>query len=101
MDTATPPRQSLASTMEITSQRRSSISSQVRQTFSKYSNLGLFNYHLSFSSLSVYELSDDRPECNSWHDDSAATAAATTAAAASDKRTGERDVTIHSVGFIV
>lgn len=28
MDTATPPRQSLASTMEITSQRRSSISSQ-------------------------------------------------------------------------
>uniref|UniRef100_I3JQB7 Circadian locomoter output cycles protein kaput n=1 Tax=Oreochromis niloticus TaxID=8128 RepID=I3JQB7_ORENI len=31
MDTATPPRQSLASTMEMTSQRRSSISSQVRQ----------------------------------------------------------------------
>uniref|UniRef100_A0A665SZK9 Circadian locomoter output cycles protein kaput n=1 Tax=Echeneis naucrates TaxID=173247 RepID=A0A665SZK9_ECHNA len=30
MDTATPPRQSLASTMEMTSQRRSSISSQVR-----------------------------------------------------------------------
>lgn len=29
MDTATPPRQSLASTMEMTSQRRSSISSQV------------------------------------------------------------------------
>uniref|UniRef100_A0A672Z990 Circadian locomoter output cycles protein kaput n=1 Tax=Sphaeramia orbicularis TaxID=375764 RepID=A0A672Z990_9TELE len=30
MDTATPPRQALASTMEMTSQRRSSISSQVR-----------------------------------------------------------------------
>lgn len=29
MDMATPPRQSLASTMEMTSQRRSSISSQV------------------------------------------------------------------------
>ena len=30
MDTATPPRQSVASTIDMTSQRRSSISSQVR-----------------------------------------------------------------------
>uniref|UniRef100_A0A8C9YUS5 Circadian locomoter output cycles protein kaput n=1 Tax=Sander lucioperca TaxID=283035 RepID=A0A8C9YUS5_SANLU len=34
MDMATPPRQSLGSTMEITSQRRSSISSQVRLDWS-------------------------------------------------------------------
>ncbi|TKS68101.1 Circadian locomoter output cycles protein kaput [Collichthys lucidus] len=38
MDTATPPRQSLASTMEMTSQRRSSISSQPVMEFSAQVN---------------------------------------------------------------